>query len=346
MAEQVGVFSRLAHDWIRILESHRRANSRRAIVELAVTLISFLVGSVVMYTAWARGTLWLYAVAAIPTAGMLVRLFLLQHDCGHHSFFESRAANDALGRLLGVLTLTPYDHWRRTHAIHHATQGNLGRRGTGDVDTLTVAEYLARGRWPRLRYRLYRHPAVMFGIGPLYMFLLQNRVPAGFLAAGWRPWISTMGTNIAALVASIAVIQVVGIGAFVAVQLPVLALAATIGVWLFFVQHQFEHTYWATASDWNVREAALAGSSHYALPGVLAWMTANIGLHHLHHLSSRIPFYRFPDVVQAMPELAAVNRVGLMDGFRCVRLALWDEQARRLVSFREVRERTAGRPGR
>ncbi len=295
-----------------------------------------------MYAAWAWGLLWLYAAVAIPTAGMLVRLFLLQHDCGHHSFFPSRAANDALGRLLSVLTLTPYDHWRRTHAIHHATQGNLGKRGIGDVDTLTVAEYLARGRWQRLRYRLYRHPAVMFGIGPLYIFLLQNRIPAGFLATGWRAWVSTMGTNVAVLIVSITVIQVVGIGAFVAVQLPVLVIAATIGVWLFFVQHQFEHTYWETTSDWNAREAALAGSSHYALPGVLAWMTANIGLHHLHHLSSRIPFYRFPDVLRAMPELAALNRFGFVEGFRCVRLALWDEKARRLVSFREALENSAG----
>lgn len=342
MAEHVATLSRPAIDWVRVLGPYRGGNNARAIGELAVTLISFLAGSVVMYAASAWGVLWLYTIAAIPTAGMLVRLFLLQHDCGHHSFFQSRAANDALGRLLSVLTLTPYDHWRRTHAIHHATQGNLGKRGIGDVDTLTVAEYLARGRWQRLRYRLYRHPAVMFGIGPMYIFLLQNRIPAGFLAAGWRPWVSTMGTNIAVLVASIAVIQVVGIGAFVAVQLPVLVLAATIGVWLFFVQHQFEHTYWKTASDWNAREAALAGSSHYALPAVLAWMTANIGLHHLHHLSSRIPFYRFPDVVRAMPELAAVNRFGLVEGFRCVRLALWDEQARRLVSFREVRENSVG----
>lgn len=294
-----------------------------------------------MYWAWSTATWWLYALALGPTAGLLVRLFLLQHDCGHGSLFASRRANDATGRVLGVLTLTPYAHWRRAHAIHHATQGHLGKRGTGDVDTITVAEYLARGRWERLRYRLYRHPVVMFGIGPSFIFLLQHRLPAGFMRDGAGPWISTMGTNIAAAALIGAVMLLLGVVPFLAVHLPVLVLAGTIGVWLFFVQHQFEHTYWEGAGKWNAREAALAGSSHYDLPRVLRWFTANIGMHHLHHLSSRVPFYRFPAVLAGLPELASVNRIAFLDAFRCVRLALWDEDLRRLVPFRDLRGRHA-----
>jgi omega-6 fatty acid desaturase (delta-12 desaturase) len=305
--------------------------------ELAVTVVLFAGGWFAMYVGWSHDAWWLYAAALAPTAGSLVRLFLLQHDCGHRSLFTSRSANDATGRALGVLTLTPYAHWRRAHAIHHATHGHLGKRGTGDVDTITVAEYRARGRWARLRYRLYRHPAVMFGVGPTFVFLLQNRVPAGFTRSGAAPWISTMGTNVAAAALVGLAVSVFGVGAFLAVHLPVLVLAATIGVWLFFVQHQFEHTYWEDASRWNACDAALSGSSHYDLPRVLRWFTANIGMHHLHHLSCRIPFYRFPEVARALPELASFNRIGFLEGFRCVRLALWDEERRRLVAFRDVR---------
>ena len=329
-------------NWVRKLEAFRTPSNARATYELALTALLFASSWIATYWGWSSGRWWLYALALAPTAGFLVRLFLLQHDCGHGSFFASRKANDAVGRSLGVLTLTPYAHWRRAHAIHHATQGHLGKRGTGDVDTITVAEYRARGPWARLRYRLYRHPLVMFGIGPVFVFLVQNRIPAGFMRDGAGPWISTMGTNVVAGVLIALAMSTLGVGAFLAVQLPVLVLAATIGVWLFFVQHQFEHTYWEDAPRWNAREAALAGSSHYDLPRVLRWLTANIGMHHLHHLSSRVPFYRFRDAADALPELADVNRIGFLEGFRCVRLALWDEEHRRLVSFRDIREPRTG----
>jgi omega-6 fatty acid desaturase (delta-12 desaturase) len=273
-----------------------------------------------------------------------VRLFMIQHDCGHGSFFRHPLINAWVGRVIGVLTLTPYDFWRRTHAIHHATSGNLERRGIGDIDTLTVREYLALPGWRRLLYRIYRNPLIMFGVGPAYVFILQFRFPVGLMRGGWQPWLSTMATNagIAVLVAT--VMWFVGVGPFLLVHLPITMLAASMGVWLFYVQHQFEHTFWAEEGSWNLHEAALHGSSHYDLPGVLRWLTANIGVHHIHHLCSRIPYYRLPRVLQDFPELRRVSRLTLWQSFGCVRLTLWDEGRGRLISFRELRRSQATPP--
>ena len=214
---------------------------------------------------------------------------MIQHDCGHGSFFRYRVANDWLGRAIGVLTLTPYDFWRRTHALHHANSGNLGRRGIGDVDTLTVHEYLSQSRWGRLRYRLYRHPIAMFGLGPAYLFLFKHRLPIGLMRAGWQPWLSTMVTNIVIAILIATMIWLIGAGPFLLVHVPIALLAASIGVWLFYVQHQFEDTFWVEDECWNFHQAALQGSSHYDLLGVLRWFTANIGVHHVHHLCGPIP---------------------------------------------------------
>jgi len=276
----------------------------------------------------------------VPAAGLLVRLFMIQHDCGHGSFFRGRVANDWVGRAIGVMTLTPYDYWRQNHARHHANSGNLDHRGLGDIDTLTVREFLAQSRWRRILYRLYRHPMVMFGVGPTYLFVLKHRLPVGVMRGGRKPWLSTMGTNaaIAALVA--AVIWLVGYGPFLLVHLPITVLAASIGVWLFYVQHQFEDTYWSHDEDWSFHEAALLGSSHYHLPVVLRWFTANIGIHHIHHLSSRIPCYRLPDVLRDHPQLAGVGRMTLLKSLRSVPLVLWDEERLQLVSFADVRARS------
>jgi len=282
----------------------------------------------------------LYLVLAVPTAGFLVRLFMIQHDCGHGAFFRSRQANDWVGRALGVLTLTPYDFWRRTHAVHHATSGNLDRRGMGDIDTLTVREYRSLSRWGRVRYRIYRHPLVMFGLGPAYLFFLQYRLPIGLMRAGWRPWLSTMVTNLAILLLASIGIWIVGVVPFVLVHLPIMLIGASLGVWLFYVQHQFEDTFWAHDRVWSMHEAALHGSSHYDLPLVLRWFTANIGMHHIHHLCSRIPFYRLPRALRHHPDLANIGRLTLGQSLSCVRLVLWDEASRRLISFRELRTQT------
>ncbi len=292
---------------------------------------------VLMWLSYSFGFWWLTLLLAVPAAGFLVRLFMIQHDCGHGAFFRHRLANDWIGRVLGVLTLTPYDFWRRSHAMHHATSGNLDRRGIGDVDTLTVREYLALPRWRRLKYRLYRHPAVMFGVGPAYLFILRNRLPIGFMHGGRAPWLSTMGTNLAAAGIVAVLIWLIGVGPFLLVHLPIMLLAAAMGVWLFYVQHQFEQTTWADGESWSLHEAALHGSSHYVLPGVLRWFTANIGIHHVHHLCSRIPYYRLPRVLRDHPELGQIGRLTLWESIKCVRLVLWDERARRLISFRQMR---------
>jgi omega-6 fatty acid desaturase (delta-12 desaturase) len=260
---------------------------------------------------------------------------MIQHDCGHGAFFLRRGTNDWVGRVLGVLTFTPYDFWRRTHALHHSTSGNLDRRGIGDIDTLTVREYRARSRWGRLRYRIYRHPLVMFGVGPAYLFFVQHRLPVGLMRGGWQPWLSAMLTNLGIAAVVAAMIWLVGVRPFLLVHLPIMLLAASIGVWLFYIQHQFEHTVWAGDGAWNLQEAALHGSSHYALPAPLRWMTANIGIHHIHHLCSRIPYYRLPHVLRDHPHLAGIGRLTLLQSLGCVRLVLWDEDQKRLVSFRE-----------
>ncbi len=272
----------------------------------------------------------------MPAAGFLVRLFMIQHDCGHGTFFRHRLANDWVGRAIGVLTLTPYDFWRRTHAIHHASSGHLERRGIGDITTLTVSEYLARSRWGRLGYRIYRHPLVMFGLGPAYLFVLQHRLPVSLMRGDRVPWLSTMATNLAIAAAAGALIWSIGIWAFLLVHLPIVLLAASAGVWLFYVQHQFEATFWAHDGEWTLHEAALRGSSHYDLPGILRWFTANIGVHHVHHLCSRIPYYRLRGVLREHPELVAVGRLTLIESLRCVRLVLWDEGRQQLISFREI----------
>jgi acyl-lipid omega-6 desaturase (Delta-12 desaturase) len=325
-----------ARGWAQILVRYRAPSLARSIIELIITAGPLILLWSLMWVAIDLGY-WFCLLLAVPAAGFLVRLFMIQHDCGHGAFFQRRSANDWVGRVIGVLTLTPYDYWRHKHAIHHATSGNLERRGIGDVDTLTVDEYLARSRWGRLRYRLYRHPSVMFGVGPAYLFILEHRLPVDLMRNGWQPWFSTMATNVAIATLAATIIWFVGIGAFLLVHLPVMVLAASTGVWLFYVQHQFENTVWAHDRTWNLQEVALHGSSHYALPGILRWFTANIGVHHVHHLCSRIPYYRLPRVLRDYPNLDGIGRLTLLQSIRCVRLVLWDESGQRLISFREMR---------
>jgi omega-6 fatty acid desaturase (delta-12 desaturase) len=320
------------------LARYREPNHGRSVVEILITVIPFVLLWVSMLLSLRIGY-GLYLLLAIPAAGFLVRLFMIQHDCGHGSFFRQRLLNDWVGRVIGVITLTPYDFWRRAHGIHHATSGNLDQRGIGDIDTLTVNEYLALPRWRRLGYRLYRHPIIMFGVGPTYLFILRHRLPFGLTREGWGPWVSTMATNGAIAIVVATIIWWIGIWSFLLVHLPITVLGGAIGVWLFYVQHQFEHTVWSENRDWSFPTAALYGSSHYDLPPVLRWFTANIGVHHIHHLCSRIPFYRLPLALRQHPDLAKVGRLTLGQSLACVPLVLWDEAARRLISFRELRSR-------
>jgi acyl-lipid omega-6 desaturase (Delta-12 desaturase) len=322
--------------WSHVLIRYTTPDSRRSVRELLITVTPF---AGLWFAAWVclSVSYWLSLLFVIPAAGFLVRLFIIQHDCGHGSFFRNQIANDWLGRVLGVLTLTPYDLWRRTHAIHHASSGNLDRRGVGDIDTLTVGEYRALSPAWRFLYRVYRHPFVMFVLIPAYLFLLQQRLPVGLMRDGWRPWVSAMATNLALALFAVGMIELVGVHAFLQIQLPIVMCAASAGLWLFYVQHQFEHTYWSRGENWTYQEAALCGSSFYDLPAALSWISGNIGMHHVHHLQSRIPFYRLPEALRDNPPLREMSRMTILDSLECARRALWDESTRRLVSFREQR---------
>ncbi|MEO6014321.1 MAG: fatty acid desaturase [Devosia sp.] len=322
--------------WLKRLMPYRTPSNGRGLFELAVTIVPLVVLWVVSSVMVSNG-LWWGVLLTIPAAGFLLRLFMIQHDCGHGAFFGKRKIDDWIGRIIGVLTLTPYDYWRRTHAIHHASSGNLDARGMGDVITLTVAEYKALGFWQRLGYWLYRHPIVMFGLGPVWLFFIQQRLPLGLMRDGPQPWVSTMGTNAAIAVLVMALIWIVGLVPFLLVHLPIVLMAGTAGVWLFYVQHQFEETHWEGKEDWKFEPAALHGSSYYDLPAPLRWITANIGIHHVHHISSRVPFYRLPQVLKDFPELKQIGRISILESLRGVRLVLWDETKRRLISFREAR---------
>lgn len=322
--------------WGKVLATYREPSPLRSIFEIAITALPFVALWILAALSAVNG-FWWGLVLTIPAAGFLVRLFVLQHDCGHGALFTHRRANDWTGRTIGVLTLTPYDYWRRTHAIHHATAGHLGKRGVGDVLTLTIDEYRALTWQGRVRYWLYRHPVVMFGFGPAWLFICQYRLPIGLMRAGVLPWASTIVTNIFIALPVAVLIWVMGVWPFLAVQLPITLIAATVGVWLFYVQHQFEETQWDDGEDWDFHSAALHGSSHYDLPLLLRWITGNIGIHHVHHLSSRVPFYRLPQVLRDHPELRGIGRITFRDSLGLIKLVLWDANARRLVSFREVR---------
>lgn len=322
--------------WVTKLAAYRQAMPYRALAELTVTALPFVALWLLMWLSLGHGY-GLTLLLSVPAAGFLVRLFMIQHDCGHGSFFRRRWANDWVGRAIGVLTLTAYGHWRQRHAAHHATAGNLDRRGVGDVDTLTVAEFQDLPTWRRLTYRLTRSPFVVLGVGPLYIFVLKHRLPSAPATADRAAWSSVLATNLAIAGVVAAMAALVGWRDFLLVQVPITWLASSIGVWLFYVQHQFEDTFWEREEGWTFHAGALEGSSHLDLPPVLRWFTANIGVHHVHHLAARIPSYRLGEVLRDHPELRGANRLTLRHSFQCFRLALWDEDAKRLVSFREAR---------
>ena len=319
----------------RDLTAFRDPRTVRSSWELAITLVPFLALFAFIVFAVQAGY-WL-ALALTPLAGLfLLRLFIIQHDCGHGAFLRGRAGNDWFGRALGVFTLTPYDCWRRSHALHHAATGNLDARGMGDVDTLTVREFQQRTPMQRFLYRLYRHPLVLLGLGPAYLFLLRHRLPIGLMTEGRIYWVSAIATNLVTAAVLAIPIYLVGFAVTASVFFPVLLTAASVGVWLFYIQHQYADAHWDSKADWAFHDAALHGSSHLDLPPVLRWFTGNIGIHHVHHLASRIPFYRLPEVLEKHPRLRDLNRFTALQTFSALRLALWDEGQRRLVTFREA----------
>ena len=317
------------------------ADPKRSLFQLVTTAALFGALLAAMGAA-SHDSYWLTLVLAIPAGGLLVRLFVIQHDCGHRSFFKSRAANDALGRALSMLTWTPYGSWRRGHAAHHASTGNLDRRGRGDVDTLTVAEYEALSPLRQLAYRLYRNPLILVVLGAPVYFILLQRVPRGQDLRDRDARRSILSLNVALALVYGLLMAAFGVVPVIATYLPVMIIASWAASWLFHVQHQFEDPYWERDGAWNFHTAALRGSSHFALPPVLQWFSGNIGLHHVHHLCSRIPNYRLQAFHDSAPELQGVARqITLRESLDCWRLALWDEQSRLLVRFRDLKPRSA-----
>ena len=319
-----------------LLAKYKEPDIRRSLWQLADTALPFFGLTVLMHFLHSRGHGWLSLLLAFPAAAFMMRLFIIQHDCGHGSFFKSARANDMVGAVLGVLTLTPYRYWRQTHAIHHATSGNLERRGYGDVDTKTVREYNALSAWGQWKYRAYRSAPVLFLVGPAFHFVVNHRIPAIVPPEMKQERRSILLTDLV-LAAILALASwTVGLWAFLKVQLPVSLITASVGVWFFYVQHQFDGTYWRRDKAWNLAEASLKGCSYYELPAILQWISGNIGFHHIHHLNSRIPNYRLEKCMKENPVLQKVKRLTLLGSLSCVSLALWDEEKGRLVGFDAV----------
>ena len=312
--------------------AYREADDATAWRGLAVTLGPYLAVCAALLTAMMLG-FWPALVLAVPAGLLLVRLFTIQHDCGHGSYFSSKGLNTAVGRMLSLLTLTAYGYWRRTHALHHSSAGDLGRRGIGDVDTYTVREFEALSDRERFLYRLYRHPLVLHVIGPPLYFVGLQRSPFGQALPVREAWRSIMALNLAMVVFYGALMVAFGVGPVLAALLPTACVAAWVGAWLFFVQHQFEHTHWDESDDWHMQTAALNGSSYYVMPRWLDWLTGHIGLHHIHHLNSRVPSYRLPECMEGDARLARISRLTLRESLGSIGLSLWDEEARRLVPF-------------
>lgn len=322
--------------WARTAASYAEPDFWRSSLQLMVTVIPMAALWAAM-VACVQDAYWLTLLLSVPTAALLMRLFMIQHDCGHRSYFKSLRLNDLLGHAIGVLTLTPHGYWRRAHNIHHASSGNLEKRGIGDIHTLTVAEYRALSPWRRLAYRIYRHPITLLGVGPLYVFVFKYRLPLDLLRRQRGALASVMATNLAIAGWIVGLGLWIGFVEMLMVQTPIIFLAGCAGVWLFYVQHQFEHGYWRQGDDWNFQRAALHGSSYYHLPKVLSWLTAHIGLHHIHHLSSRIPNYRLQECLDAVPELKQVSRLTLVSSLKCLRFSLWDEASEKMIGFRDLK---------
>ena len=274
---------------------------------------------------------WLTLALAVVAAGFLMRVFIVLHDCGHGSFLQSRRWSDFLGFVAGVLSFTPYHYWRHTHAIHHATVGNLDRRGVGDIWTMTMREYQESSLWRRLRFRLYRNPVILFLFGPAFTFILKYRFASP--QSGWRWQRSVLLSNLAMLGVAVLLSLLLGFSAYLRIQLPIISIAAAIGVWLFYVQHQFDGVCWQEQADWDHFTTAMHGSSFYSLPRILQWFSGNIGYHHIHHLSPRIPNYFLERCHRENALMRQATTLGLWASLRTIRFRVWDEERRRLVGL-------------
>ncbi len=316
--------------WKEIVAKYAKPSTWRAVWQIVDTLFLYALAWYLMFLSLSVSW-WLLLPLAVLAGALLVRVFIIFHDCGHGSFFKSRVANDAVGFIAGVLTFTPYYHWRWEHAIHHSSAGDLDRRGTGDVWTLTVQEYLESSRWKKFAYRLARNPIVLFVIAPLFLFVVRQRFPSP--KASRRERHSVYAMDVALIGMAVILSLIFGLKAYLLIQLIALMTAGGAGVWMFYVQHQFEGVYWERGEDWSYTAAALQGSSFYKLPRVLQWFSGNIGFHHIHHLSPRIPNYNLERCHMADPRFQAVKPITLFSSMKSFSLRLWDEERKKLVGY-------------
>lgn len=326
-----------------VLAAHQTTCTTRALWQLTNTLVPYFLLWYAMYHAL-QVSLWLAVPLAALSGVLLVRVFIIFHDCSHGSYFGSRRANDVVGFIAGALTFSPYQHWRWEHAIHHGTAGNLDRRGVGDIWTMTVQEYLSASRGRRLQYRLTRNPLVLFVLAPLFIFVVKQRFSSA--QAQRRQRHSVWYLNAVLLASTLLLSWLLGFVSYLLVQTIAMTVAGALGLWLFYVQHQFEGVYWEREDKWDYTAAALRGSSYYKLPKVLQWVSGNIGFHHIHHLSPRIPNYNLQRCHESDPRFAQVTSISLRSSLQCLKFRLWDERAGKLVGYAHLRQLEADRHAR
>ncbi len=328
-------------EWKKLVVKYYSSHTWKSIWQLFNSFFLFIVNWLLMYLSLDISYL-LTILLAFPAAGLMARIFIVQHDCGHGSFFNSKKANDWTGMFCSIFTFTPYHYWRRSHAIHHASAGKLEHRGIGDIYTLTIGEYLSRSKWGRFKYRFYRNPIFLFVIIPTLLFLIVYRFP-NFKQKELKPvFTSTYYTSLVIALLIGGIIWLVGWKTFLLVQVPITVVTSSLGAWLFFVQHQFEDAYWAYDEEWDYTRAALNGSSYYKLPKILQWFTGNIGFHHIHHLSPRIPNYKLEKCHKENPVLQTNSVLTVRTSLKSIFLSLWDEKKKKLVSFSYLKKLQVG----
>jgi omega-6 fatty acid desaturase (delta-12 desaturase) len=336
-AHERGPVAKQPADWRTVVSRYERPDPRRALTQLLTTILPLVAVFVAMYQSLAL-SYWVTLLLVPIAAGLLVRTFIIMHDCGHGSFFKSRRANEIVGWITGVMTLTPFAQWRYDHALHHASSGDLDRRGHGDIDTITVKEYMAMPAAKRRKYRFVRNPFVMLGLGPIYLMINQRRLLKNAHLNELQTF-SVWSTNIAIAAIVIGFSWWLGFGTFMAIYFPAIYIAAAAGIMLFYVQHQFEDTYWHQHANWDYATAAIKGSSYFKMNPVLQWFTGNIGLHHVHHLGPRIPNYNLQRCHDENDMFHDVTVLTVASAIKTMRLKVWDEDAKRLVPIRELEAR-------
>src|SRR5690625_3775894 len=313
---------------------YTKANNRKSILQLYNTLLPLILLWGLAYYSL-QISVWLTLALAIVASGFVVRTFIIFHDCTHGSFFNNKKRNDIIGTITGIITLFPYEKWKREHAIHHASSSNLDKRGIGDIWVMTVDEYVAASKWDRLKYRLYRNPFIMFGLGPLYLIFVSNRMNRKDARKKERK--NTYITNISIILLYGTMIYLIGWQAFLLVQGVMMYVAAVLGIWLFYIQHTFEDSYFEEESEWNYVKAAVEGSSYYRLPRLLQWLTGNIGFHHVHHLAPRVPNYNLEKAHTATPPLQRATTITIRTSLASLKYRLYDPKTKTFVTFRMVK---------